>query len=91
MQLYKLCNYKMAAKFEIWQFDITFTGRGSWRVQYTTRRGDCWIAKHLTDAGVIDDYKHHDRYELPTQASMRRLASAVRLYGKHYSKTGEEL
>ena len=81
----------MAAKYEIWQFDITFKGRGSWCVKYTTKRGDYWIAKHLTDTRAIDYYRYHDLYELPTQESMRRLASAARLYGRHYSKTGEEL
>ena len=81
----------MAAKYETWQFDITFTGRGLWRVKYTTRRGDYWIVKHLTYSQVIDYFNSIDLYGSPTQASMRRLASAVRLYGKHYSKTGEEL
>lgn len=28
----------MATKYETWQFDITFTGRGSWRVKYTTKK-----------------------------------------------------
>ena len=91
MQLYKLCNYKMAAKFETWQFDITFKGRGSWCVKYTTKRGDYWIAKHLTYSQVIDYFNSIDLYESPTQASMSCLVSAVHLYGTHYSKTGEEL
>ena len=81
----------MASKYEIWQFDITFEGRGSWCVKYTTKRGDYWIAKHLTDTRAIDDYRYNDLYELPTQESMRRLASAARIYGTHFSKTGEEL
>lgn len=81
----------MATKFEIWQFDVTFTGRGSWCVKYTTKRGDYWVASHFTDSQAIDDYRNRDRYELPTQSSMRRLASAVRIYGIHFSKTGEEL
>ena len=81
----------MATKYEVWQFDIKYTGRGSWCVKYTTKRGDYWVASHFTDSQAIDDFKDRDRYKLPTQASMRRLASAARIYGTHFSKTSEEL
>lgn len=81
----------MTTKYELWQFDITFTGRGSWRVKYTTKRGDYWLAQRITDAEVIDGFNNRDRYEYPTQASMRRLASKARICGKHYSKTDEEI
>ena len=69
------------------QPEIRQVGYGLYRVKYTTKRGDYYIAK-TNDVELIE--KAQD-FAFRKNADIKRLTDHVRVMGKHFRKNGEEI
>lgn len=69
------------------QFEIRQVGYGLYRVKYTTKRGDFYVAE-TNNVELID--KAQD-FAFRTNADIKRLTDHVRLIGEHFRKNGEEI
>ena len=69
------------------QLEIIQVGYGLYRVKYTTKIGDFYVAE-TNDVELIE--KAQD-FAFRTNADIKRLTDHVRMMGKHFRKNGEEI
>ena len=69
------------------QLEIRQVGHGLYRVKYTTKRGDFYVAE-TNDVELIERAQD---FAFRTSADIKRLTDHVRLMGDHFRKNGEEI
>ena len=69
------------------QLEIRQVSYGLYRVKYTTKRGDYYVAK-INDVELIEKAKD---FAFRTNADIKRLTDHVRMMGDHFRKNGEEI
>ena len=69
------------------QLEIIQVGYGLYRVKYTTKIGDFYVAE-TNDVELIE--KAQD-FAFRTNADIKRLTDHVRMMGKHFRKNGEQI
>ena len=78
---------KIMKRKDLSQLEIRQIAFGLYRVKYTTKRGDYYVAK-INNLELIERAKD---FAFRTSADIKRLTDHVRLMGDHFRKNGEEI